>query len=87
VSAEKNWGTRKVAFCNEYGGEKLDMVKIGFYIVEKRGKKGIGMYEEVCMQFPKELHEFLRCLQHHQLEIKATRAGNITHIMLIDKQP
>jgi hypothetical protein len=63
------------------------MVKIGFYIIEKRGKKGIGRYEEVCMRFPKELHEFLRCLQHHQLEIKATREGNITHIMLIDKQP
>jgi hypothetical protein len=63
------------------------MVKIGFYIIEKRGKKGIGRYEEVCMRFPKELHEFLRCLQHCQLEIKATREGNITYIMLIEKHP
>ncbi|MCW4000575.1 MAG: hypothetical protein NWE93_10080 [Candidatus Bathyarchaeota archaeon] len=63
------------------------MVKLGFYIVKKHGKKGAREYEEVCMRFPKELHEFLRCLRHRQLEIKATREGNITHIMLIDKQP
>jgi len=63
------------------------MVKIGFYIVKKRGKKGTHEYEEVCMRFPKELHEFLRCLRYRQLEIKATREGDVTHIMLIDKQP
>lgn len=61
------------------------MVKIGFYIVRKPGKKGLREYEEVCMRFPKELHEFLRCLRDRQLEIKATREGNTTHIMLIDK--
>ena len=63
------------------------MVKIGFYIVKKHGKKGTHEYEEVCLRFPKELHEFLRSLHHRQLEIKATREGNTTHIMLIDKQP
>ena len=61
------------------------MVKIGFYTVRKPGKKGVHEYEEVCMRFPKELHEFLRCLSNRQLEIKATREGNTTHIMLIDK--
>ena len=35
---------------------------------------------------PKELHEFLRCLRNHQLEIKASRDGKTTHIILIDKQ-
>ncbi|MGD6810637.1 MAG: hypothetical protein ACQCN3_13150 [Candidatus Bathyarchaeia archaeon] len=62
------------------------MVKIGFYIVKKHGKKGVHEYEEVCMRFPRELHEFLRCLCGRQLEIKATREGNTTHIMLIDNQ-
>jgi hypothetical protein len=63
------------------------MVKLGFYIVRKHCKKGVREYEEVCMRFPKELHEFLRCLRYRQLEIKATREGNTTHIMLIEKQP
>jgi hypothetical protein len=63
------------------------MVKIGFYIVKKRGKKGLREYEEVYMRFPKELHDFLRCLRYGQFEIKATREGNTTHIMLIEKQP
>jgi hypothetical protein len=62
------------------------MVKIGFYTVRKRGKRGIQEYEEVYMRFPKELHEFLRCLRHRQLEVKATREGNTTHIILIEKQ-
>lgn len=66
--------------------EWLGMVKIGFYVVEKRGKKGVHEYEEVCIRLPKELHEFMRCLRHRQLEIKATREGNTTHIILIDKQ-
>lgn len=61
------------------------MVKLGFYIVKNRGKKGLHEYEEVCLRFPKELHEFLRCLRYRKLEIKATREGNITHIILIDK--
>jgi hypothetical protein len=54
--------------------------------VKNRGKYGDKEYEEVCMRFPKELHEFLRCLRCHQLEIKASREGNITYIMLIDNQ-
>jgi hypothetical protein len=62
------------------------MVKIGFYIVKKRGKKGIHEYEEASLRFPKELHEFLKCLRYHQLEIKASREGKTTNIMLIDKQ-
>lgn len=62
------------------------MVKIGFYIIKKTGKRGVGEYEEVYLRLPKELHEFMRCLRNRQLEIKATREGNITHIMLIEKQ-
>jgi len=62
------------------------MVKLGFYIVKKQGKNGAREYEEVVMRFPKELHEFLQCLRCRQLEIKATREGNTTYIMLIDKQ-
>jgi hypothetical protein len=62
------------------------MVKIGFYTVKKRGKRGVSEYEEVYMRFPKELHGFLRCLRNRHLEIKATREGNVTHIMLIEKQ-
>lgn len=63
------------------------MVKVGFYNVKKRGKNGTHSYEEVCLRFPKELHEFLRCLRNRQLEIKVTREGNTTHIILIEKQP
>lgn len=65
--------------------EWLGMVKIGFYVVKKRGKKGIHEYEEVCLRFPKELHEFLRCLRYRRLRIKATREGKTTHILLIEE--
>jgi hypothetical protein len=63
------------------------MVKIGFYVIRKEGKKGAREYEEVYLRLPKELHEFMRCLRDRQLEIKATREGNITHILLIEKKP
>ncbi len=62
------------------------MVKLGFYKVKKRYKNGVYEHEEVCLRFPKELHDFLRCLRYRRLEIKATREGNTTNIMLIDKQ-
>ncbi|MDR1992742.1 MAG: hypothetical protein LBQ98_04480 [Nitrososphaerota archaeon] len=62
------------------------MVKLGFYIVKKRYKKDIYTYEEVCMRFPKELHDFLRCLHNHDLEVRASREGQTTIIKLIDKQ-
>jgi hypothetical protein len=62
------------------------MVKLGFYVIKKEGKRGIREYEEVYLRLPKELHEFMRCLRNRQLEIKATREGNITHIKLIEKQ-
>lgn len=67
--------------------ECCDLVKIGFYVVKAHGKRGDYEYEEVCMRFPKELHELLRSLRDHKIEIRATREGNITHIMLIDKGP
>ena len=62
------------------------MVKIGFYIVKKTYKGKERQYEEVCLRFPKDLHEFLRCLRNRKLEISATREGKTTHIMLIDNQ-
>ena len=48
------------------------MAKLGFYIVKKRYKRDVYQHEEVCMRFPKELHDFLRCLRNHQLDIKAS---------------
>ena len=63
------------------------LVKLGFYVIKKDGKRGVREYEEVYLRLPKELHELVRCLRNRQLEIKATREGNITHIMLIEKQP
>jgi hypothetical protein len=60
------------------------MVKLGFYKVAKKYKNRVREYEEVTLHFPKELHEFLRCLRNHQLEIRASREGKTTHVMLID---
>ncbi len=63
------------------------MVKLGFYIIKKRGKKmGLRKYEEVCLHFPKELHELLRCLRDKNLEVKAAKEGNIIHITLTEKK-
>jgi hypothetical protein len=64
----------------------LDMVKLGFYVVKKRYKKGVYTYEQVCMRFPKELHDFLRCLRNRELEVSASRENKTTIIRLIDKQ-
>ncbi len=66
--------------------ERLGVVKLQFRIIRKRGKNGVYQYEEVSMNFPKELHEFLRCLRNHQLEIKASREGKTTYVTLIDSQ-
>lgn len=62
------------------------MVKIGFYVVRKPGKKGVHEYEEVCLRFPKEMHEFLRCLRYRSLRVEASRDGKRTHIILIEEQ-
>ena len=61
------------------------MVKLGFYIIRKRYKKQVYENELVLLRFPVELHEILRCLRNRRLEIKATREGNTTHVILIDK--
>jgi len=61
------------------------MVKLGFYIIRKRYKNQVYENELVLLRFPIELHEILRCLRNRRLEIKATREGNTTHVMLIDK--
>ena len=62
------------------------MVKLGFYVVRKHGKRGVGEYEGVCLRFPKEHHSLLRFLKHRQLEVKATREGNTIHIILKEKE-
>lgn len=62
------------------------MVKLGFYRVKKRYKNNIYVHEEVCLRFPKELHEFLRCLRYRQYEIKAAKQGNTVFITLVEKQ-
>ncbi len=62
------------------------MVKLGFYLVKTTGKKlGPRQYEEVSLRFPVELHEFLRSLRYRELDVKASREGNVTHILLTDK--
>ena len=61
------------------------MVKLGFYIIRKRYKNQVYEHELVLLRFPIELHEILRCLRNRRLEIKATREGNTTHVILIDK--
>ena len=61
------------------------MVKLGFYIIRKRYKNQVYENELVLLRFPIELHEILRCLRNRRLEIKATREGNTTHVILIDK--
>jgi hypothetical protein len=62
------------------------VVKLQFRVIRKRYKNGVYKYEEVSLNFPKELHDFLRCLRNRKLEIKASREGKTTHIMLIDNQ-
>jgi hypothetical protein len=61
------------------------MVKLGFYIVKKRYKNEVYEHELVCLRFPKEFHEILRCLSNRQLDVKVTIEGNTTHIKLIHK--
>lgn len=60
------------------------MVKIHFRIIRKKYKNRVYECEEASMNFPKELHDFLRCLRDRQLEIKASREGKTTHITLIE---
>ena len=65
-------------------GGRLGVVKIHFRIVRKKYKDSVYQYEEASMTFPKELHDFLRCLRDRQLEIKASREGKTTIITLIE---
>jgi hypothetical protein len=65
------------------------MVKLQFSKIIKRCKNGnrIYQYEQVSLNFPKELHEMMQCLRNRQLEIKASRVDKIICIRLIDKGP
>ncbi len=64
------------------------MVKLHFRVVEKPYKKGLRVYraEEVTLNFPKDLHELLRCLRDKKLEIKGYKEGKSVHIILSDRQ-
>jgi hypothetical protein len=65
------------------------MAKLRFSKIIKRYKNGkrVYQYEQVSLNFPKELHEMMQCLRNRQLEIKASRINNIICIQLIDKGP
>ena len=60
-------------------------MKLGFYIIRTTYKNQIYENELVVLRFPKSIHDFLRCLRERNLEIRATREGKTTHIMLIEK--
>jgi hypothetical protein len=64
-------------------------VKLRFSKIVKRCKNGkrVYRYEQVSLNFPKELHEMLQCLRNHRLEIKASRVDKTICIKLIDKGP
>jgi hypothetical protein len=64
------------------------MVKLKFSKILKRYKNGkrVYQYEQVSLNFPKELHEMLQCLRNRKLEIKASRVGKIISLQLIDKE-
>jgi hypothetical protein len=64
------------------------MVKLKFSKIIKRYKNGkrVYQYEQVSLNFPKELHEMLQCLRNRKLEIKASRVGKIISLQLIDKE-
>jgi hypothetical protein len=61
------------------------VVKIRFRKIRKKYKGSVYEYETASMNFPKELHDFLRCLRGLQLEIKASRDGKTTHILLTER--
>jgi hypothetical protein len=65
------------------------IVKLRFSKIIKRCKNGkrVYRYEQVSLNFPKELHSMLQCLRNRQLEIKASRVDKIICIQLIDKGP
>lgn len=65
------------------------MVKLQFSKITKPYKNGkrVYHYEQISLNFPKELHEILQCLRNRQLDIKASRVNNIICIQLIDKGP
>ena len=65
------------------------MVKLQFSKIIKRYKNGkrVYKYEQISLNFPKELHEMMQCLRNRQLEIKASREDKIICIRLTDKGP
>lgn len=63
------------------------MVKLRFSKIIKRYKNGkrVYQYEQVSLNFPKELHEMLQCFRNRQLKIKASQIDKVICIQLIDK--
>ncbi len=64
------------------------MVKLQFRVIRKPYKKGkqIYEYEEVTLNFPKDLHEILRCLRDRKLEIEGYKEGKKVHVILGEKE-
>ena len=63
------------------------MVKLRFSKIIKRYKNGkrVYQYEQVSLNFPKELHQMLQRLRNHSIEIKVSQVDKIICIQLIDK--
>lgn len=57
------------------------MVKIRFRMVPSSYKNGntIYEYEEVSLNFPKDVHDLLRFLQEREIEIRGYREGKKVH--------
>ncbi len=60
----------------------MGFARIHFRLTHKTYKGKVSSSEEVLMYFPKELHGLLRCISERRLEIKASREGKVTVIML-----
>lgn len=62
----------------------MGYARIHFRVTWKKYKHDFYYSEEASTYFPKELHNFLRCISERRLEIKATREGKTTIITLTE---
>jgi hypothetical protein len=62
----------------------LGFARIHFRVTWKTYKGKPHPSIEASMYFPKELHDFLRCISERRLEIRATREGKTTIITLTE---
>ena len=64
------------------------MVKLQFRVIENSYKNGQRVYfhGEVTLNFPKDLHELLRCLRDKKIEIKGYKEEKKVHIILGERR-